>query len=156
MTGSCSLPCDVVARRTPSSGRTVALFFAASMLLQASSLPARADDPHLGVIEYEIACMPCHGVDGHGDGPRAKFLKTAPADLTKIAKANNGKFPFKKIADIVDGRAATAAHGRREMPVWGNRYRVRADANESPAQIEKRARAQIAALVQYLRAIQER
>ena len=29
---------------------------------------ADAEDPHLGVIEYEISCMPCHGVEGHGDG----------------------------------------------------------------------------------------
>jgi mono/diheme cytochrome c family protein len=117
---------------------------------------ARADDPHLGVIEYEISCMPCHGVDGHGDGRRAKSLKTVPADLTKIAKLNNGEFPSGKIAEIIDGRAIVAAHGHREMPVWGERYRMPTEANESPAEIEQRARTQIAALVRYLKTIQEK
>jgi cytochrome c len=117
---------------------------------------AKADDPHLGIIEYEISCMPCHGVDGHGDGRRAKSLKTVPADLTKIAKSNNGAFPAAKIAEIIDGRAIVAAHGQREMPVWGERYRMPTEANESPAEIEQRARTQIAALVRYLQTIQEK
>jgi hypothetical protein len=46
---------------------------------------ADAEDPHLGVIEYEISCMPCHGVEGHGDGRLPPALKIRPADLTKIA-----------------------------------------------------------------------
>jgi hypothetical protein len=62
--------------------------------------------------------MPCHGVDGHGDGRLAQALKTRPADLTRIAKANQGEFPTKKVADIIDGRAIVAMHGPREMPVW--------------------------------------
>ncbi len=45
---------------------------------------ASVDDLHLGVIEYEIACMSCHGVEGRGDGKLAKNLKTAPANLTQI------------------------------------------------------------------------
>ena len=100
--------------------------------------------------------MPCHGVDGHGDGRRAKSLKTVPADLTKIAKSNNGEFPFQKIAEIVDGRAIVAAHGPREMPIWGERYRMPTQATETPAQIDERARLQIAALVRYLMTIQEK
>ena len=39
---------------------------------------ANADDLHLGIIEYEIACMQCHGLEGRGDGLLAKTLKTAP------------------------------------------------------------------------------
>lgn len=120
----------------------------------AINLPAKAEDPHLGIIEYEISCLPCHGIDGRGDGPRAKSLKTAPADLTKIAKSNEGEFPAKKLAEIIDGRAIVGAHGQRDMPVWGDRYRVPAEANERISEIERRARAQIAALVGYLKTIQ--
>ena len=116
--------------------------------------PARAQDPHLGITEYEISCMPCHGIDGRGDGPRAKSLKTAPADLTMIAKSNNGEFPAKKLNEIIDGRAIVGTHGQRDMPVWGDRYRVPAEANERASRIERRARAQIAALVEYLKTIQ--
>ena len=84
---------------------------------------ASADDLHLGVIEYEIACMSCHGVEGRGDGKLAKNLKTAPANLTQITRSNHGEFPAEKIVEIIDGRAIVAAHGNRDMPVWGDRYR---------------------------------
>jgi len=116
----------------------------------------KAQDPHLGLTEYELSCMSCHGVDGHGDGPRAKSLKTAPADLTKIAKSNGGAFPAKKVTEVIDGRAIVAAHGQREMPVWGDRYRMRIDVSERNSRIERRAHAQISALVEYLRTIQEK
>jgi hypothetical protein len=117
---------------------------------------ANADDDHLGIAEFEIACMPCHGMEGRGDGPLAGTLKVAPADLTRIAKSNQGKFPSKKVAEIIDGRAAVAAHGARDMPVWGDRYRFATEGGESPKAVEQRARAQINALVRYLEAIQER
>ena len=120
------------------------------------AVPAKAEDLHLGIIEYEISCLPCHGIDGRGDGPRAKGLKTAPADLTKIAKSNKGIFPSKTIAEMIDGRAAVAAHGQREMPVWGNRYHIQVEPNETPTAIEQSVRAQIMALVRYLETIQER
>jgi hypothetical protein len=42
------------------------------------------------------------------------------------------------------------------MPVWGDRYRGAAEPGDSPAAVEKRARAQINALVRYLETIQER
>jgi hypothetical protein len=127
------------------------------MLLQATAIgPIQAEDPHLGLIEYELSCMPCHGLNGRGDGPRAKALKTVPTDLTKIAKSNGGVFPSKKMAEIIDGRAIVGAHGQREMPVWGDRYRVRVDASERTSEIERRARAQISAMVLYLKTIQEK
>jgi mono/diheme cytochrome c family protein len=116
----------------------------------------KAQDPHLGLTEYELSCMSCHGVDGRGDGPRAKSLKTAPADLTKIAKSNGGAFPAKKVTEVIDGRATVAAHGQREMPVWGDRYRMRIDVSERNSRIERRAHAHISALVEYLRTIQEK
>jgi hypothetical protein len=136
--------------------RNCAMIFAALMTQAMGVLPATAEDPHLGIIEYELSCMPCHGVDGHGDGPRAKSLKVAPADLTRIAKSNSGVFPAKRLVELIDGRAIVAEHGQREMPVWGDRYRVRLDASERTSEIERRAHAQISALVQYLETIQEK
>ena len=109
-----------------------------------------------GITEYEISCMPCHGVDGRGGGPAAKGLARKPADLTQIAKANGGVFPVKRIADTIDGRAAVVAHGAREMPVWGARYRVSDDPQDKPSDVDRRARALIKALVEYLQAIQEK
>ena len=115
---------------------------------------ANADDLHLGIIEYEIACMQCHGLEGRGDGPLAKTLKTAPASLTQITRSNRGKFPSEKIAEIIDGRAIVAAHGDRDMPVWGDRYRAPVP-GKSPAWVEQRVRAQIRALTDYIKSIQE-
>jgi mono/diheme cytochrome c family protein len=117
---------------------------------------ATAEDDHLGIVEFEIACMSCHGIEGRGDGSQANSLKRRPADLTQIAKSNGGIFPSKKVAEIIDGRASVAAHGARDMPVWGDRYRVVTEAGESAAEVEKRARAQISALVEYLETIQEK
>ena len=125
-------------------------------MLPAWGLPAQAQDPHLGITEYEISCMSCHGIDGRGDGPRAKTLKTGPADLTMIAKSHNGEFPVRKLTEIIDGRAIVRTHGQRDMPVWGDHYRVRTEANEPNSAIDRRARAQILALVEYLRRVQEK
>jgi Cytochrome c len=135
-------------------GGSFALFMVT--MLAAWGHPAQAEDFHLGITEYEISCMSCHGVDGRGDGPRAKTLKTAPADLTMIAKSHNGEFPARKLTEIIDGRAIVGTHGQRDMPVWGDRYRVRIGANEPNSAIDRRARAQISALVEYLRGIQEK
>ncbi len=137
-----------------SVSRMVSVPVFALILLVAIVGRTRADDPHLGIIEYEISCMPCHGIDGHGNGRLAHKLKTAPADLTQIAKSNGGKFPFAKVAEIIDGRAIVPVHGQREMPVWGDRYRRPIEPNEPPAEIERRAQAQITALARYIEAIQ--
>jgi hypothetical protein len=85
--------------------------------------------------------MTCLGIDGRGDGPRAKTLKTAPADLTMITKSHNGEFPAKKLTEIIDGRAIVGTHGQRNMPIWGDRYRARTDANEPTSANGRRARA---------------
>ena len=136
--------------------RIAAGLWIAMTFLVAASGQAKAEDLHLGLTEYELSCMPCHGIDGRGDGPRAMSLKSAPADLTKIAKSNKGQFPARKLAEIIDGRAIAGAHGQREMPVWGDRYRLRTEANEPASAIDRRARAQISALVEYLRRVQEK
>ena len=49
-------------------------------------------------------------------------LKKRPADLTVLAKRNNGVFPLNSVYRIIDGRDTIASHGTREMPVWGYRF----------------------------------
>lgn len=109
-----------------------------------------------GITEYEISCMPCHGVNGKGDGPNAAKLSKAPADLSMLEKSNGGVFPEKRVREMIDGRADVAAHGPRSMPVWGSRYRVPIDDLDKPKEVEKRARAVIDDLVLYLKSLQER
>ena len=114
----------------------------------------QADDEHLGLTEYEIACMPCHGIDGRGTGPVAKHLRIPPSDLTQLAKSHNGRFPRSRINEFIDGRALVEAHGAREMPVWGDRYRRIVLPGETRRDADHRARSRIRALVRYLEGMQ--
>jgi mono/diheme cytochrome c family protein len=81
-----------------------------------------AQQVDIGKAEYQSSCAACHGVDGKGTGPVAAALKTKPADLTTIAKENNGVFPFGHIYGVIDGRQKVKSHGARDMPIWGFRY----------------------------------
>ena len=76
----------------------------------------------LGEMEYLSSCAACHGVDGNGQGSLSAELKSQPADLTILAKKNDGVFPVNAIYEVIDGRKAIKAHGTREMPIWGFRY----------------------------------
>jgi mono/diheme cytochrome c family protein len=65
-------------------------------------------------------CATCHGRTGRGDGPFAAALKTPPADLSLLAQRNGGTFPRERVIRLIEqGIPAEAAHGSREMPVWG-------------------------------------
>jgi hypothetical protein len=39
-----------------------------------------------------------------------------------ITERNGGKFPFQRIYEIIEGSSVLAAHGSRDMPLWGERY----------------------------------
>jgi mono/diheme cytochrome c family protein len=68
---------------------------------------------------FNSYCASCHGADAKGDGPAAAALKSAPADLTVLARDNGGKFPADRVMSILTGQASVTAHGNRDMPVWG-------------------------------------
>jgi len=67
---------------------TVALVAVASFAFVAGAVSAppsyRAQevDLELGKETYRSQCEPCHGDQGKGDGPAARFLETTPRDLT--------------------------------------------------------------------------
>lgn len=77
-----------------------------------------------GNDDYLRFCASCHGIDGKGKGPVSGALKKTPSDLTMLSKANDGKFPYKRVRMIVEGSndasVALRSHGPAEMPVWGN------------------------------------
>lgn len=113
-----------------------------------SSASASAQDIDVGKMEYGSSCAACHGVDAKGDGPVSKELKTRPADLTVLAKNNNGVFPYDRVYQVIDGRNLTiTGHGTREMPVWGYRF--------GPPQAF-RFKKRILAVIDYLNSIQEK
>ena len=68
---------------------------------------------------YLRYCASCHGKDGKGNGPVAGTLRQLPSDLTTLKQRAGGGFDDASIMAIIDGRRSVAAHGPREMPVWG-------------------------------------
>jgi mono/diheme cytochrome c family protein len=116
---------------------------------RAAAHPALAE---IGAEYFQSYCVSCHGRQGRGDGPVAPALQTPPADLTRIAARRGGRFPDGEIARFIDGRFEVAAHGSREMPVWGARF---SEVVPEAALSEEIARGKIATLVEYLKSIQE-
>jgi mono/diheme cytochrome c family protein len=117
-------------------------------LIAGSSAQASAQNIDVGKTEYQSSCGSCHGIGGKGDGPVSKELKTPPADLTVLAKNNNGAFPYDRVYQMIDGRnTSIPAHGTREMPVWGYRF--------GPPEAF-RFKNRILAVIDYLKTIQEK
>lgn len=137
--------------RTAITGLSCRAAFLAMMsflLLTGSSLlRAGEESPSRGKQLFAKHCAPCHGRDGRGAGPAADALKTRPADLTQINRKHDGKFPFLQIVAFIDGERPVAAHGSREMPIWGEVFRWWFG--------DRAARAEIYALTQYIESIQD-
>ena len=96
---------------------------------------------------FRTHCAACHGSTGRGNGPLADQLRRLPPDLTQFTRRNGGMFPSERVYRIIDGRDV-ASHGDRDMPVWGDVFKV------GSSDVEVRAR--IEAIVRYLAGIQER
>ncbi len=82
----------------------------------------RAQNSDSGKSEFQESCAACHGLDGEGNGPLISELEVLPANLTVLTKKNNGVFPFQAVYEVIDGQKEVAAHGTREMPIWGREY----------------------------------
>jgi mono/diheme cytochrome c family protein len=72
-----------------------------------------------GADLYRVYCSSCHGIDGKGDGPVAPALKSKVPDLTLLTRNNGMKFPAPRVRQMILGDVFVAAHGSREMPIWG-------------------------------------
>lgn len=81
--------------------------------------PIQQSNSTSGKQMFADYCAPCHGVSGKGDGPAAAALKTPPADLTQLAKKNNGKFPMDHVMNDLRQGSSLSSHGSSDMPVWG-------------------------------------
>jgi mono/diheme cytochrome c family protein len=84
-------------------------------------VPPTPTSPASGQEMFKAYCAVCHGTDAKGGGPAANAMKVPPIDLTQLASKNGGKFPELKVYGIIHGDAEMpAAHGSKDMPVWGN------------------------------------
>ena len=99
-----------------------ALAYVVGLSLLGSNALAQSAPDH-GKAEYESNCASCHGLGGKGDGPLSESFRPKAADLTTLAKRNDGVFPAQRVYEVIDGRQEVAAHGPRAMPVWGRDYR---------------------------------
>jgi hypothetical protein len=128
---------------------------------------AQAEEFDMGKSEFQSSCATCHGADAKGKGPLSDQLKTPPADLTVLAKNNNGVFPTNAVFQTIYGLKSVPAHGTREMPIWGERFNpiVSLPHNVDPfywkmagpeQNPEVVVRTRILAVIDYLNRIQEK
>lgn len=123
------------------------------------STAAWAQSPDFGKSIFVSSCASCHGVDGKGKGSLAAQLKVTPSDLTVIAKKNGGVFPVSTLYEVIDGRKTYAAHGTREMPVWGDLFAPLQSLNlkwSDQYTDEAVIRTRVLAVIDYLNHIQEK
>lgn len=111
-----------------------------------------------GKLEFRQYCAQCHGMDATGNGPVSHALKKKPANLTMLAKKNGGVFPAKEVRDFIDGTKTATAHGSREMPIWGNAFRLRQASQNAgaggPGLTQAEVNHKITLLVDYIKTIQ--
>ena len=128
-----------------------------SATVAAQQLTTGAEKFDLGMREYQSSCAACHGLNGKGDGPFSSYMeKSRVADLTTLTKRNGGVFPFRRVYEYIDGTRLTGAHGDRDMPIWGARYKIEAEKQtyEVPYDPAAFARTRILALVDYIYRLQ--
>ena len=102
-----------------------------------------------GVDLFKEYCAVCHGNDGKGGGPAADALKKHPADLTQLARRNNGAFPELHVMNFIKGQDVVAAHGSRDMPIWGSIF-SQMSSNQDMVQVRTYA------LVKYIEEMQDK
>lgn len=77
----------------------------------------------------------------------APALKARVPDLTLLSRRNGGRFPEAHVRETILGGQIVAAHGSREMPIWGPIFhQVEGDQDWGNVRLEN--------LVKYLASIQ--
>ncbi len=130
------------------------LGFVLAVSLAAAALAGRASAQEVtlaysGSDDFRAFCVTCHGATAKGDGVLASSLKKRPADLTVLAKLNDGTFPFDRIVRTVDGRQPVAGHGGKDMPAWGEAF-TQSQGSQTPEAVKAR----IEAIVRFLERLQ--
>lgn len=134
------------------SATLIVLAAIARVAAAAPSASAGATSPQAraGSDLFRNYCKVCHGEEGKGDGPLATSLKKRPADLSGLARRNNGTFPTEMVARIIDGRNPVQGHGGGDMPVWGDAL-LKAQESGTEALVKDR----IMAIVDHLKTLQK-
>ncbi|WP_162914218.1 c-type cytochrome [Taklimakanibacter lacteus] len=108
-----------------------------------------------GETDFRISCSACHGEDGRGGGGKVFGLSVEPPDLTTLRIRNGGVFQRERLRRIIDGREDIKLHGDREMPVWGQLFKVDAEEGLGGAEgDEATVRRRIEALIDFIESFQ--
>ena len=111
-------------------------------------VPVKPISPASGPEMYKAYCAVCHGMTGKGNGPAAEALKVPPSDLTTLAKRNGGRYPSDHVRSAIQGDLRLAAHGSKEMPVWGELFWRMSQGHSSEVQLR------VSNLNQYIESLQ--
>lgn len=75
------------------------------------SNPLGADAASAGAEVFKINCIPCHGEQGHGDGPAGAALNPAPKNLADLQTTASDDYLFWRINEGKSGTSMIAWKG---------------------------------------------
>lgn len=139
-------------------------FAAVALIAAVTSLPAQDEAGNenrgfmaaKGRLTFRRYCASCHGEKADGTGPVARMLTVTPTDLRMLTRDDDGEYPADRVAAFMDGREEVAAHGRRDMPVWGEVFQTPLVANPATPEEdgEERAGRKVREIMLFLETIQ--
>jgi len=101
---------------------------------QIKHVPVKATNAASGQEMFASYCAVCHGANATGNGPAQSALKIPATDLTTLAQKNGGKYPAMHVSSVLRGDAELAAHGSKDMPVWGPLFRNMSQGHDAEVQ----------------------
>ena len=128
--------------------RQILLSTALTLALTGGAASAAEDT---GARLYLNHCAACHGAEAEGAGPVAASMQVSMPNLRTLAQRNAGVFPADAVTAYIDGREIKAAHGDRQMPIWGDVFR-----GPDQGTAERTVRRRVAALVDFIEMLQYR
>ena len=146
-------------------GLLVHVTMGVALVAGAATVCAASDDPAIaqGQKIYTEYCASCHGADGKG----AAKVDPKPPDLTQIAKANGGTFPFYEVMLQISGRkptgqdqdtslpgSMTKPHAGGTMPSWGQIFAKQEGSSGTALDLQLQTTGKIMLITEYLQSIQ--
>ena len=117
---------------------------------QVKRAPIQSSNPSSGARCTSNTAQPATEKMEREDGPAASELKTAPADLTTLAKRNGGTFPTEHVMAVLRNGVKAPAHGTSDMPTWGPLFQTVSSHDQAIVNMR------ISNLTNYLKSLQDK